>query len=212
MISGSKIRIERWGRALLAALALGVFLLPSAWSFELDDLMALLAQQKGGEARFTEQRFVRGLEGPLDASGTLSFTAPDRLVRRTLSPRAETMSVEGNTLTLSRGGRTRTLALDSMPELLGMVEAMRSTLSGNRQGLQRYFRSTLAGSAAGWSLDLQPIDPRLAAQVRTMRLSGRGGEVLGVDMEFIGGDRSVMSITPDRPAAGAAAVPARATP
>jgi hypothetical protein len=48
-----------------------------------------------------------------------------------------------------------------------------------------------------------------------MRLSGRGGEVLGIDMEFIGGDRSVMAITPER-SAGTAAVPAaasaRATP
>ena len=186
MISGSKIRIERWGRAL-AALALAGLFASSAWAFDLPELMGLLAQQKSGEARFTEQRFVRGLEGPLDASGVLSFTAPDRLTRRTLSPRQETMSVEGNTLTLSRAGRTRTLALDSMPELLGMVEAMRGTLSGNGQSLQRYFRSTLSGSTAGWSLDLEPIDPRLAAQVRSMRLSGRGGEVLGIDMEFIGG-------------------------
>ena len=35
-----------------------------------------------------------------------------------------------------------------------------------------------------------------------MRLSGRGGEVLGVEMEFIGGDRSVMTITPERGAGG----------
>ena len=206
------MRIDRWGRGLLAALALAVLWPSSAWAFDLPELMGLLAQQKSGEARFTEQRFVHGLEGPLDASGVLSFTAPDRLTRRTLSPRPETMSVEGNTLTLSRSGRTRTVALDSMPELLGMVEAMRGTLSGNAQSLQRYFRSTLSGSVNGWTLDLQPIDPRLAAQVRSMRLSGRGGEVLGIDMEFIGGDRSVMSITPERGAGAAATTPVRSTP
>ncbi|WP_336621919.1 MULTISPECIES: LolA-related protein [unclassified Variovorax] len=184
----------------------------SAWAFDLPELMGLLAQQKSGEARFTEQRFVRGLEGPLEASGVLSFTAPDKLVRRTLAPRPETMSVEGNTLTLSRGSRTRTLQLDSMPELLGMVEAMRGTLSGNSQGLQRYFRSTLSGSSNSWTLDLQPVDERLAAQVRTMRLSGRGGEVLGIEMEFIGGDRSVMNITPERGTGGPARTPARSAP
>ena len=193
MISGSKI--ERWCRWLLVALALSA---SSAWALELPELMSLLAKQKNGEARFTEQRFVRGLEGPLDASGTLSFQAPDRLVRRTLSPRPETMTVEGNTLTLSRGGRTRTLTLDSMPELLGMVEAMRSTLNGNAQTLERYFRHTLTGSADKWALELVPIDERLAAQVRSLRLTGRAGEVLGVEMEFIGGDRSVMAITPVR--------------
>nr|WP_295986069.1 LolA-related protein [uncultured Variovorax sp.] len=181
-----------------------------AWAaaFDLTELMTLLARQKSGEARFTEQRFVRGLEGPLDASGTLSFDAPDKLVRRTLSPRVETMAVEGNTLTLSRGGRNRTLALDSMPELLGLVEAMRGTLTGDGATLQRYFRSTVAGSAAKWTLDLTPLDSRLAAQVRSMRISGRASEVLGLEMEFVGGDRSVMNITP----AAAAPGPASATP
>ena len=196
---------------MLAALTLALSA-PAVWAFDLPELMGLLAQRKSGDATFTEQRFVRGLEGPLDASGVLSFTAPDRLLRRTLTPRPETMSVEGNTLTLSRGGRTRTMALDSMPELLGMVEAMRGTLSGNAQSLQRYFRSSLTGSSNDWALDLQPIDERLAAQVRSMRLTGRGGEVLGVEMEFIGGDRSVMNITPQRGAGGSERTPPRTAP
>ena len=178
-----------------------------AWAFDLPELMGLLARQKSGEARFTEQRFVHGLEGPLDASGTLSFDAPDKLVRRTLSPRIETMAVEGNTLTLSRGGRTRTLALDSMPELLGLVEAMRGTLSGDGTTLQRYFRSAVSGSAANWTLDLLPADSRLAAQVRSIRISGRASEVTGLEMEFVGGDRSVMSITPERPGAAGRTTP-----
>ena len=195
MISGSKIRLERWCRWLLAVLALSA---ATPWALELPGLMSLPARQRTGEARFTEQGFVRGLEGPLDASGTLSFQAPDKLTRRTVSPRAETMAVDGNVLTLSRGGRTRTLTLDSMPELLGMVEAMRSTLNGNALTLQRYFRSTLTGTPDKWTLDLAPIDDRLAAQVRSLRLNGKAGEVLGVEMEFIGGDRSVMVITPVR--------------
>jgi outer membrane lipoprotein-sorting protein len=198
MISGWKTRAEGGLRAALLGLALLMAGVPAAWAFDLPELMTLLARQKSGEASFTEQRFVRGMDGPLESAGTLSFSAPDKLVRRTLSPRPESMTVEGNTLTLSRGGRTRTLALDSMPELLGMVDALRGTLSGDTQLLQRHFRSTLSGSAATWALDLQPQDERLAAQVRSVRLSGRQGEVLGVEMEFIGGDRSVMTITPQR--------------
>ena len=196
MISGSKIRFDWLCRSLLLALACCA---APAWAFDLPELMGLLSRQKSGEARFTEQRFVHGLEGPLDSRGTLSFSAPDKLVRRTLSPRDETMAVEGNTLTLSRGGRSRTLTLDSMPELLGLVEAMRGTLSGDGTTLQRYFRSTVSGSAANWTLDLLPADSRLAAQVRSIRISGRASEVVGLEMEFVGGDRSVMSITPERP-------------
>ncbi|CAA2104784.1 LolA-related protein [Variovorax paradoxus] len=209
MISGSKTRLDWLCKALVLALALCA--VPAWAAFDLPELMGLLAKQKSGEARFTEQRFVHGLEGPLDASGTLSFDAPDKLVRRTLSPRIETMAVEGNTLTLSRGGRNRTLALDSMPELLGLVEAMRGTLTGDGATLQRYFKTTVTGSTAKWTLDLVPLDSRLAAQVRSMRISGRSSEVLGLEMEFVGGDRSSMNITPGAVAA-APAVPATAAP
>jgi outer membrane lipoprotein-sorting protein len=204
MISGSKIRFDWLCRSLLLALACCA---APAWALDLPELMGLLSKQKSGEARFTEQRFVHGLEGPLDSRGTLSFSAPDKLVRRTLSPRDETMAVEGNTLTLSRGGRNRTLTLDSMPELLGLVEAMRGTLSGDGTTLQRYFRSTVSGSAANWTLDLLPADSRLAAQVRSIRISGRASEVIGLEMEFVGGDRSVMNITPERPGAAGRTTP-----
>ncbi|WP_390343841.1 LolA-related protein [Variovorax boronicumulans] len=211
MISGSKMRLDRLCRVVVLAVA---FCAAPAWAaFDLPELMGLLAKQKSGEARFTEQRFVHGLEGPLDASGTLSFEAPDKLVRRTLSPRIETMSVDGNTLTLSRGNRNRTLALDSMPELLGLVEAMRGTLSGDGATLQRYFKSTVTGAAGKWTLDLTPNDSRLAAQVRSMRITGRNSEVLGLEMEFVGGDRSVMHISPNAPpSALPAGAPGRATP
>ncbi len=208
------MRLDWLCRVLVLAVA---FCAAPAWAaFDLPELMGLLSRQKSGEARFTEQRFVHGLEGPLDASGTLSFEAPDKLVRRTLSPRIETMAVDGNTLTLSRGNRNRTLALDSMPELLGLVEAMRGTLTGDGTTLQRYFKSTVTGVANQWTLDLVPNDSRLAAQVRSMRITGRGGEVLGLEMEFVGGDRSVMNISPNAPNSPPSAVPAgaprRATP
>lgn len=195
MISGLKTRLD----AALLAVVLLLSAASPAWAFDLSELMAQLARQKSGDAGFVEQRFVRGVDGPLNSAGTLSFTAPDKLSRRTVSPRPESMVVDGNTLTLSRAGRTRTLTLDSMPELQGMVDALRGTLMGDSQLLQRHFRTELAGSQANWTLDLKPVDERLASQVRSVRLSGRQGQVLGVEMEFVGGDRSVMTITPKAP-------------
>ena len=192
MISGLKTKLE----AVLLALALLLPAAAPAWAFDLSELMSQLARQKSGEAGFVEQRFVRGVDGPLNSAGTLSFTAPDKLARKTVTPRPESMMVDGNTLTLSRAGRTRTLTLDSMPELQGMVDALRGTLMGDSKLLQQHFRTELAGSPANWTLDLKPLDERLASQVKSVRLSGRQGQVLGVEMEFIGGDRSVMTITP----------------
>lgn len=191
---------------LFAALALGVAIVP-AWAFDLPELMALLGRQRSGEARFTEQRFVSGFDAPLASSGTLSFTAPDRFTRRTLEPRAETMEVDGNTLTLSRGGRSRSFALDAAPEMAALVESVRGTLSGNGELLQRYFRTALAGNAQAWTLNLEPRDAQLAGQVRSVSIAGQGGELSSIEMRLADGDRSVMTIMPVRTAAPAASAP-----
>lgn len=167
-----------------------------AWAFSMSDLMALLSQHRSGEARFTEQRQVANLDAPLRSSGLLSFQAPDRFTRQTLLPRPETMVVEGNTLTLSRGGRSRQFALDSAPEMVAIVEAVRGTLTGNAQNLQRHFTTRLSGQAEQWSLLLLPLDARLAHQVREIRLDGQRGELRGVTLEMVDGDRSVMQIEP----------------
>jgi hypothetical protein len=149
----------RW----LCALALTSLAL-SARALELTELTGLLAEAKSGAATFVEQRFVRGLPQPLRASGTLSFTAPDRFTRQTLEPRAEGLSVEGNAVTLTRNGRTRRMALDSLPEMAAVVEAIRGTLVGDAAALQRLFRLTVGGDLGQWELHLMPQDARLAGR------------------------------------------------
>lgn len=217
MRSQASSRLRRGAAMALIALVstfgstfLTTFASRAAQAFDLPELMALLSQQRNGEATFTEQRFVRGFDTPLYAKGTLSFSAPDKLTRRTLEPRPETMIVDGNTLTLSRGGRSRTLALDGTPELLGVVEAMRGTLTGDAAGLQRYFDAKVSGTPDAWTLDLKPLDERLGKQVTAVQMRGSRSELRGLEMTFIGGDRSVMAIQPTA-AATSASAPALAT-
>ena len=193
------------GYRLAAALLCALIGAP-AFALDLPELMTLLAQQRGGEAEFSEQRFVKGLERPLTASGTLTFAAPDRFVRKTLKPRPETMAIDGNTITLTRGGRSRTLTLDAAPEMVAIIEAFRGTLGGNIQTLQRYFTPVLAGSTDDWTLGLTPLEPGLAARIRGIRIGGRGAEVNRFEIQLADGDRSLMTIQPVRPA-GAASTP-----
>ncbi len=197
------LRLDLLGRALAMLLALAS---PPAFAFDLAELMALLGARQSGEANFTEQRFVQGLDAPLVSSGVLAFVAPERLTRRTLVPRAEAMLVQGNTLTLSRNGRTRSFALDAMPEMVALVEAMRGTLTGNAATLTRYFRCAVGGTQAAWTLELTPLEAALARQVQSVRLGGSAGELLSVELLLAGGDRSLMRIEPlGAAAAGAAA-------
>lgn len=177
------------GAALLALAAPG-------WAFGLEDLMRTLASVKEGEASFVETRSVSGLEQPLVSSGRLSFTAPDRFERVTLKPRREALQVNGNTLTMSQGSRSRTLALDAVPEAQVMVEAVRGTLTGNQAALQKYFSTQVSGAAERWSLDLRPLDARLRGSIATIRVGGRQAEVQEIVLELADGDRSVMKIEP----------------
>jgi outer membrane lipoprotein-sorting protein len=181
------------GPALMVVAA--AFCLP-AHALDLPELMALLAQKRSGEARFTEQREVKGLDAPLASSGTLSFAAPDRFTRKTTAPRAESMVVEGNIVTLTRNGRTRSMALDASPEMEAIVEAVRGTLTGNATSLQQHFKLSLAGTPEQWTLELKPATPRLAVMLDSVRIGGKRNELRTVEMRLADGDRSLMQIEP----------------
>ncbi len=185
--AGVRLALRLW-LAGLAAVSL------PALAFDLDALAALLAQRKSAETRFTEERTVSGFDSPLLASGTLSFSAPDRFARHTLEPRAESMVVEGNTVSIRRSGRTRQMALDAVPELTALIEAVRGTLTGNATTLQKHFKVRVEGSAAQWVMTLVPRDARLAAQVRELQIVGQRGELRTLELSLAGGDRSLMTL------------------
>jgi len=182
-------------RRVCVAIA-GCAALPAHAAFRFEQLMGPLSQRRSGEAKFVEQRFVSVLDQTLTYTGTLTFSAPDRLARHTLTPRPESFVVEGNQLTLQRGERVRRVALDSVPELAAMVEAMRGTLSGDASALQRYFKPTVQGAASRWTLTLVPLDSRLLGVVRQLRIDGYQADVRVVELQLADGDRSVMTIEP----------------
>ncbi len=189
--------------ASLAALALGCASAPlaaaaaaAAATFDLEALTALLARVRAGEATFVETRRIEMLDRTLTSSGRLAFKAPDVFVRETLRPRHEKLAVDGNTLTMSIGERSRTLQLDASPEAAVVVEAIRGTLTGNRAALERLFETRVGGDASAWTLDLVPRDLRLRGQVASVGISGRDSTVREVRVLLADGDRSVMTIEP----------------
>lgn len=198
----------RWGRAVAAALLLMAAAGAQALGF--DELMGLLAQTRSAEARFYEQRYVHGLDAPLVSQGTLSFAAPDRFVRNTTSPRPESMAVQGQQLTLTRSGRSRTMAVDALPEVQAIVEAIRGTLNGNATVLRAHFTPVVSGSAERWQLVLTPREPRLQKLLAGITLGGSRTLLQKVEMRMADGDSSVMQIetTAVNTAAAAPAGPA----
>ena len=195
-----------WGAQLLrlaqttlfATLLVGNMSVPAraASDFDLAQLTRLLAQVKAGEATFTETRHVKMLDKTLQSSGRLSFEAPDTFVRETLQPRSDRVAVTGNRVTMSQGSRSRTLALDSVREASVIIEAIRGTLTGNREALERNFVTSVSGNAQRWSLELVPREPYLREQVASVRVTGERSVVREVQVAMFDGDKSVMTIEP----------------
>ena len=200
MTSGTRIGPEpRGGRGLrgrLAAALAGLLAAGGAHALELPELMDLLAHRPSGQVRFTEERFVKGLDAPLLASGVLDYQAPDRFSRHTLQPRDESVRVEGNTVTFSRGGRTRSMALDAAPEAVIAIEAVRGTLTGDAAVLRKFFRIEVAGEPAHWTMDLVPQDAKAAGPLASVHIEGRRAALDTIATRLVDGTRTVMTITP----------------
>jgi len=163
-----------------------------AWSIEV--LMAELAQVGHAQAPFVEQKYMKVLKTPLESSGTLSFEPPDRMVKRTLKPKPETMTVEADRLILERQGRTRTLRLQDYPVLWAFVESIRATLKGDLNTLKRFYDVELDGGPQRWSLAMKPKDAKMSRVISSIEIAGVQGKVRTVKVQEAQGDRSVMTV------------------
>jgi outer membrane lipoprotein-sorting protein len=165
--------------------------------FDLAHLMARFATVKSASAQFVERRYLHFLKAPLIAKGVLIFTAPNRLEKKTLEPAAESMVVDGDTLTVQRDGQTQTLSLSAYPQIGAFIEGIRATLTGDAASLQRIYQIDLQGNASGWLLQLQPRDPAMQAVVRSISISGSRNVIDRIQTIEHDGDRTDMRITED---------------
>jgi len=159
--------------------------------------MTELGQVQHATARFVERRYLKVLKSPLELSGTLSYDAPDRLVKRTLEPRPETLTVDGERLVIEAQGRVRTLRLYDYPLAWAFVESFRATLKGDMAALGRFYRLALEGGPQRWQLSLTPRDPKMSALIESVLIDGRKGRINKIEIREAQGDRSVMTVVED---------------
>jgi Outer membrane lipoprotein carrier protein LolA-like len=193
----------RWG--LIAVLA-GFLCVASAHAAsahaasaqaDLDGLMSLLAQRKHGHVTFVEEHFLAVLDRPLESSGELLYDAPDRLEKRTLHPKPETLVLEHGVITAHRGHRTYVLALRDYPQIVPLIDSIRATLAGDRASLERIFKVTLDGSLEHWTLLLLPSDATVAQTIKQIRIEGARDAIHSVEIQQADGDRSLLTIGPE---------------
>jgi outer membrane lipoprotein-sorting protein len=182
-------------RAIALAAALACLAAPAA-QWDVATLFEALARERPARAAFRETRHISLLDKPVESSGVLSFTPPDRMEKRTLKPKPERVVVDGDRLTLERGGKTLSMGLRENPAVAVLVESIRGTLAGDLASLTRTYSVALDGGAAGWRLVLRPLDPAAATLVERVEIGGRQGRVATVEIFQADGDRSLMTLAP----------------
>lgn len=171
----------------------------SPGSDPLDALMHELAARRHGHVSFTEVQYLAVLNSPLESSGELWYEAPDRLEKRILRPRPETLVLAHGVLSATRGHHTRTVELAAWPQIAPLLEALRGTLCGDRAALERIFSVQLEGDAGRWTLRLVPRDPEAARAVSAVEITGAGAELKTVEIRAADGDRSLLTIGAELP-------------
>ena len=174
------------------ALLLGACVLPlpaRAQEEALTRLMAGLAAVRERRESFTEEKTLPGLDVPLPSGGTLRWTAPDRLERRTAWPIEERITVAGGRISYELPGRgvRREFGVEERPELGALLEAVRSTLAGDLATLRRHYEVGFTTEGEGWRMRLTPRSARVRALVEGVTVAGQGTAIQAVDTEGAGG-------------------------
>lgn len=174
-----------------------VMLMPAvshAADWNLEQLMQSMAQTRVSQARFVEKKTIALLDKPVESSGELFYSAPDRLEKRTLKPKPEFMVLDQGTLVIERGRQKHRLQLQDYPELAVFIESIRGTLAGDRKALERNYRLALEGTAAHWTLQLWPLDEKMLAVVKRIRITGVRDAMRSFEIFQTDGDSSLMLI------------------
>jgi hypothetical protein len=161
---------------------------------DLDQVMSALAQRKHGHVTFVEKKYIALLDRPVESSGELLYDAPDRLEKKTLEPKPESLVLEGGTVSAQRGRRHYVLDLKQYPQIVPFIESIRATLAGDRAALEQVFQVDFRGSVDHWALGLVPRDPKLARTVKEIHIEGEKDVIHSVEIREADGDRSLLTI------------------
>jgi hypothetical protein len=168
-----------------------------ATASDIDTILSALAQRKHGHVGFIEEKFVALLDKPVKSRGELLYDAPDRLEKRTLTPRPESLVLQKGVVTADRGRHHYVLDLRQYPQIVPFIESIRATLAGDRAALEHIFRLELEGTSDTWTLNLSPLDARVSKTVTLIRIDGAQAAIHRVEIFEADGDRSVLTIGAD---------------
>ncbi len=180
-------------KKLIAGLLLAVAL-PALAAFDVAQLMNDLAKHKGGKAKFVEKKTISLLDKPVLSTGEMTYIAPAYLEKRTLTPKPEILILDKDMLSIERDKQKLSINLSNQPEALAFIDSIRGTLTGNRAALEKNYGLYLSGTSDKWVLTLLPSEPKIAALVLRIVVTGSKNQIRSIEYLQADGDRSLMTI------------------
>lgn len=157
-------------------------------AFSKQELVGLLQKSQTVQGNFTQQRFLKSLEQPINASGIFTLVAKKGLLWEMQKPFASQMRVTPKGIAQWNGshwvesdklGQSQQIAL-----FLGL-------LSGDISALERQFDTALSGSAKNWTLTLTP-NSLLMKQIFT-KIQIKGDRFINeIELAETQGDRTLI--------------------
>lgn len=127
------------------------------------------------ETDFEELKTITFLEDPIKSSGKMYYRKPNLLVKDTMKPSRETLTITSGKMTLhSRALDVKeTIDLDAQPSAQKVVNYMLQVFSGDRDSLSKSFRFSYrqTGPDGGMIIDLIPTDSALLQIMRRMQIT-----------------------------------------
>ncbi|WP_086640932.1 LolA-related protein [Acetobacter tropicalis] len=165
-----------------------------------DDLAARIVSHLGAVSErsehFHETRDLAVLTHPLSSSGVLVFRRPAFLKKETLSPRPETLVINGDVVSVEREGHTRQILLTENPALSLLATTLRAPLAGNIGALRHAYHVSANGDLGAWTLIMTPLSEQARKMVREVVLTGRNNAVETLKITQTNGDRQTLMIDP----------------
>jgi hypothetical protein len=161
---------------------------------DMPTLMQLFSANKNIKTEFVERKYVRILDSPVESNGELIFIAPAHLEKNTKSPRAESMTIDGNKVSIERGSFKRTMSLDDLADMASLVQSLTATFRGDQAGIEQYFTWVLTGTLKKWQLVLKPKSIKLFVRIREISFKGENDFVQTVETTLTDGDSSLMTL------------------
>lgn len=185
---------------MLAAAAFLVAAAPAA-PINFESLLRRFAAMPGMTAKFREEKRIALLRAPLVSEGSIYFAAPDRIARHVERPRASTLVMRGQELSMWDASGVHRFDLATLPVALSFVGTLRLLLTGDLVALRALYDVEFrGGEARSWTVDLVPRAASLSGVIERIEVEGTEERLVALRVVEKGGDETVTRFSEIDPA------------